>query len=108
MSMVGISCVEVAGGRPENCRPGLAAEGGQGVGERGGPLGGVPGSVGPGRALGVDEDVPLPDGGVEPAGEGDDALRPVADPGLRVLDTDVLLEGAVGVFNGPAVGVEAG
>jgi hypothetical protein len=57
--------------------------------------------------LGVDDQVPGPDGGVEPAGECDDALRP-ADPGLGVLDAEVLLEVAIGVLDSPAVGVAAG
>jgi hypothetical protein len=41
-------------------------------------------------------------------GEGNDALGPVPDPGLRVLDAEVLLEVAVGVRDCPAVGAEAG
>jgi hypothetical protein len=40
----------------------------------------------------VDGQVPLPDGGVEPAGEGDDVFGAVAHPGLQVLDAEVLLE----------------
>src|SRR5207247_4814167 len=53
------------------------------------------------------DEVPVPDGGVEPAGEGDDPLGSVPDPGLRVLDAEVLLEVPVRVLDGPAVGVEA-
>jgi hypothetical protein len=58
----------------------------------------------PGGVLGVDSEVPVPDGGVEPAGQSDDPLGPVPDPGLRVLDAEVLLQVAIGVFDGPAAG----
>ncbi len=62
--------------------PEWAAEGGQGIEERGCALGSVPGQGRPGVGGGVGLDVPEPDGGVEPERERGGTLRAFVLPGL--------------------------
>ena len=51
---------------------------------------------------------PVPDTAVEPVAEADHALGAVADPGLGVVYAEELLGVAVGVLDGPAMGIRAG
>src|SRR6266487_580972 len=96
-------------GSDENAvRPQRAAERRQRIGERGSPLGRVPGSRSPGRTGTVAGQVPEPDRRVGPEREGGRPLRALRLPALGSLAAQQLLGVAEGDLDRPAPVVERG
>ena len=95
-------------GRENPSPPQHSPEGGQGIEERGGALRAIPGKARPGCRGALRDDVPEPDGGVDPEGETGGPLGPLAPPALGVLTPQELLGVAEGVFDRPAAGVRLG